>query len=710
MTFLIVYLSFFISKMFSFFISQINSVNASDYVHNVYYSVNESRWIANFTEGFDGANVIFYSCQIPQVCEHYHRIVEDYQQPNLLFAQVENDISFNNLSFTLQGNTYSFFKIWEYQHIRDIINYFFFDTVLEYDPEIIDKTIFITIICDKSHYSEMKQLSKSLYNEYGLIDVLVNEKSEISELWNPYESRSYEFNCTEENFRAIMERKFKTATIAELIKNNQMALVCTDPIPTARNMEILQEIFETFPDIIVMKSNPQILRDINYLTTNIDTSFVLLYPSLSIFSTIQRKEINRSLIMAERSIKNEIHSLRMEYNDTRVTPTPTPKPEKKLDCSGKMVYSVPIQVYYGPKISELQYSRVLCYIKQNIENKDNFTRFFNTVIGSNSSNFNLIIPRNVSSDHDQDQFWENFKTIEYNLTDNSLPWNVFGPGMPHYRELNFDHSGNAINHSLNFNSVDTYDEYFHGGADRAHIDDFTNSIQKHLKSKRDFKPLERFERSIFDWLYSARNTTKWFALSTPSNPGQYLTDQAPFEYLNTGTFNSFYSANHDKCILFYDNSPYSEDMLSEFNKIARIARENNRYNDLKFGTINVDFNYAQYMPRNISAPLVMKSKIPFIAVLPQQWYIFQPFIVDDPKDVEDVLARYIGLERFNLPTDPVPRLFRDDLWADNFTNILNSKLLRGMAKKNYTSISPSGKKYIPNEMFYWSLQFYRQKY
>ncbi|EAX95115.1 hypothetical protein TVAG_033350 [Trichomonas vaginalis G3] len=115
------------------------------------------------------------------------------------------------------------------------------------------------------------------------------------------------------------------------------------------------------------------------------------------------------------------------------------------------------------------------------------------------------------------------------------------------------------------------------------------------------------------------------------------------------------------------------------------------------------------MPRNISAPLIMKSRVPFVAVLPQQWYGFKPFIVNDPSKIDTILSKYQGRQRFSHPVNAVPYIFNETLWNPTYYDLLLKKM-KILSKRHTFEKSPSGKSWITNEVFYWSFQFCRQKY
>ena len=333
---------------------------------------------------------------------------------------------------------------------------------------------------------------------------------------------------------------------------------------------------------------------------------------------------------------------------------------------------------------------------------DNFSQPF-YVVGSNNTWFNLILPTNISRRVSQDEFWNKFSNLTYNLTEH-IPWNEFGPEMPHYKEILFDHEGNQINKTFKINLLNSTDKYFHGGADRANFKDLTESIQKQLKYKYIYKPMHPFERLIFNWLYSACNSTSWYPLSVPSNQDSIFNTLPAYKHLNSGSFGSFYTGEYDKCILFYDSSATSELMHYLFSKVASLANQTHSFPDLKFGAINVDLNYAQFMSRNISAPLVMKSRVPFVAVLPQQWYGFKPFIVNDPSKIDTILSKYQGRQRYSHPVNAAPYIFNETLWNPIYYNLLLKKF-KFLSKKHTFEKSPSGKSWITNEVFYWSLQF-----
>ncbi|EAY15134.1 hypothetical protein TVAG_392510 [Trichomonas vaginalis G3] len=316
--------------------------------------------------------------------------------------------------------------------------------------------------------------------------------------------------------------------------------------------------------------------------------------------------------------------------------------------------------------------------------------------GMKKSWFDVIVPKFVENMASKGRFWRDFGWAVNNKR-YSLPWDEFGPGMSKYRELVYDYS-KVTNDARSISYYSTEDIFFSGGPMRETREKISYFVQNKLSAKdKDF--ISHKSEMISKWISRLTIGCEWSKITSPKvhTKGEIVHE------LNAEEYETLFNCTSDLAILYYDSSKESYEMRKSFYQVANECRCLSNYNDLKFYAINIDFNSIEFTHPNMSAPLITRNPIPFVIVLPQVWYLFRPFYFNNKESLDGFMRAYTSRTIYRHPGDAASELF------NNFTyqNQIVERLYNFSDKSTCVS-SPSGRRIMHNDMFYWSPRYFRK--
>ena len=655
---------------------------------------NEELYYDFFMEKYQeiDKSIFFYNCYFKKDCEIFENALKKYIDfDDIYIEKVKNQSITNYFTFIYDENiSISVSQIQNSQEITSILDFYLTDTKNDIETYNFSQTRYIKIIGPKNEFYTLKNMVMDSVDDFGFIDIVLAEEDYGYKFYNPFEKLFHSFDGSFYSFEETMKKQILPYNFREMIKSQSISLIIMNPDPSIETRESLYEIKNIFPHLSVVIPDNEAIKDINYLTNSSTYDIMLFHASLAIYSGTTFNELNilkpvATPIPVSQQEMNKFYDVDDNLNDQQQNIKNT-EIDDSYNEEEFSTEDAPINSRYDYESywdNYDYYGSINNYYKKKWNSYDYYYDIQNKWRKSNKR-YGYYGYYDIYG-HDLESLYELF---------------------PFSNKIEFDKDGNIRNETLRIKDLNTYDIAFNGGPGKKKRNVIGKEIKAKLTKQKNVYPMSPLAQQITLWLTKQNTTVNWKKFST--KPYTYLNDDQYFDkhsryiqkknirVLTTDTYASFLNEGHDSAILYIDLTEKSQLMLKQFLDAAEESLHTPFSKNLEFAIVNADYNYLEYTKKSDNdyiLPLTFKSSLPFVAVMPLEWYNFVPFIADSFEQVDALISNYIERKKYQSIDEIISSYLMNETDFDKSSSLesLKNKV------KNETL----------KDLFYWNFEFYR---